>query len=262
MDTANQTFGIFFKHFACFNVSEQLGGYVYAKPTLDHRTGDWIGAYGGPVNATLNTPVDELRMSPTAAILSMSILVFLMIVTIIIYATNRNEYKAIPRDVDTLASTIGWVYASDRLLAWTAVAPPIEPHLLSRRAPSTMAHKARMGPFRDSAGNEHWGIEIVDTDTDDLKGNGKEDNASQATVSAGELIELQTRKRLNTRQQRGSVSGYSREVAGILLILKPMQLMAQTISPRGSNTAKGSENDRSDWKIAWLQSKQGPLRLM
>lgn len=202
MDTANQTFSIFFKHFACFNVSEQLGGYVYAKPTLDHRTSDWIGAYGGPVNATLNTPVDELRMSPTAAILSISILVFLIIVTIIIYTTNRREYKAILRDVDTLASTLGWVYASDRLLAWAAVAPPIEPHSLSRRAPFTTAHKARMGPFRDSAGNEHWGIEIVDTDTDDLKGNGKEDNSSRAAFPAVELIELQTRKHLNTYDSR------------------------------------------------------------
>ena len=65
-----------------------------------------------------------------------------------------------------------------------------------------MIHKAMMGPFRDSAGNEHWSIEIVDTDTDDLKGNGKEDNAFQATVPAGELIELQTRKHLNTHDSR------------------------------------------------------------
>jgi hypothetical protein len=93
MATANQTFGIFFKHFACYNLSEQLGGYVYDIPTLDRRTSDWVGAYGGPVNATLSTPVDELRMSPAAAILSMTILMFLIIVKIIIYATNRKEYK-------------------------------------------------------------------------------------------------------------------------------------------------------------------------
>jgi hypothetical protein len=126
IDTANQTFGIFFKHFACFNVSETLGGYVYDERSLDHWTDDWIRACGGPVNATLSTPVDELRMSPAAAILSMTILVILIIVTIMIYTTNRRQYKAIPRNVDTLASTLGWIYASKRLLAWAAVTPASE----------------------------------------------------------------------------------------------------------------------------------------
>lgn len=204
MDTANYTFGIFFKHFACFNVSEQLGGYVYDKPILDHRAGDWIGAYGGSLNATLSTPVDELRMSPTAAVLSISILVFLILVTTIMYTTNRREYKAIPRHVNTLASALGWVYASDRLLAWAAVAPPIEPHLLSRRPSFTKVHRARMGPFRDADGNEHWGIEIVDTGIGDLEDTrtGKDTNSN--TVSAGESIELQTKTYSDTHDRGGS----------------------------------------------------------
>jgi hypothetical protein len=202
MDTANQTFGIFFKHFACFNVSEKLGGYVYDKPTLDPSTDDWIGAYGGPVNATLSTTVAELRMSPTAAIMSMTILVFLIIVTTIVYTTNRKEYKAIPRDVDTLASTFGWVYASKRLLAWAAIAPQSEPYLLPRRASFTTLHKARMGPFQDSDGNEHWGIELVDTDLTGSMFSGEGNNTMEESVSAGESIELQTRKHIGTPDSR------------------------------------------------------------
>jgi hypothetical protein len=194
MDTANQTFGIFFKHFACFNVSEKLGGYVYDIPTLDPRTGDWIGAYGGTANATLSTTVAELRMSPTAATMSMTILVFLIIVTIIVYTTNRKEYKAIPRDVDTLASTFGWVYASKRLLAWAEIAPQSEPYLFPRRPSFTMLHKARMGSFKDSDGNEHWGIELVDTDSTESMSSRHGNNAMKKSVSAGESIELQTRK--------------------------------------------------------------------
>jgi hypothetical protein len=204
MDTANQTFGIFFKHFACFNVSEKLGGYVYDKPTLDPRTNDWIGAYGGPVNATLSTTVAELRMSPTAAIMSMTILVFLIIVTLIVYTTNRKEYKAIPRDVNTLASTFGWVYASKKLLAWAAIAPQSEPYLFPRRPSFTMLHKARMGPFKDSDGNEHWGIELVDTDPTESTSSGERKNAMEGSVSAGESIELQTRKYNGTPDSRES----------------------------------------------------------
>jgi hypothetical protein len=204
MDTANQTFGIFFKHFACFNVSEKLGGYVYDKPTLDPRTNDWIGVYGGPVNATLSTTVAELRMSPTAAIMSMTILVFLIIVTIIVYTTNRKGYKAIPRDVDTLASTLGWVYASKKLLAWAAIAPQSEPYLFLGRPSFTMLHKARMGPFKDSDGNEHWGIELVDTDPTGSMSTGEGKHAKEESVSAGESIKLQTRKYIGTSDSRES----------------------------------------------------------
>jgi hypothetical protein len=169
-----------------------------------NQTFDWIGAYGVPVNATLSTTVAELRMSPTAAIMSMTILVFLIIVTIIVYTANRKEYKAIPRDVDILASTFGWVYASKKLLAWAAIAPQSEPYLFSRRPSSTMLQKARMGPFKDSDGNEHWGIELVDTDLTGSMFSGEGKNAMGKSVSAGESIELQTRKPIDTSDSRGS----------------------------------------------------------
>lgn len=61
-----------------------------------------------------------------------------------------------------------------------------------------MLHKARMGPFEDSEGNEHWGIEIVDTDSIDSVDTGQGKAATPDAVSASESIELQTRKSLNT----------------------------------------------------------------
>lgn len=53
-----------------------------------------------------------------------------------------------------------------------------------------------MGPFRDFSGNEHWGIEIVDADLDERETVRKRKNAASDTVSAGELIELQTKNHL------------------------------------------------------------------
>jgi hypothetical protein len=134
----------------------------------------------------------------------MTILVFLIIVTLIVYTTNRKEYKAIPRDVNTLASTFGWVYASKKLLAWAAIAPQSEPYLFPRRPSFTMLHKARMGPFKDSDGNEHWGIELVDTDPTESTSSGERKNAMEGSVSAGESIELQTRKYNGTPDSRES----------------------------------------------------------
>ncbi|KAH0367722.1 hypothetical protein KCU65_g4437, partial [Aureobasidium melanogenum] len=187
MDTANQTFATFFKHFACFNVTEELEGYVY----------DYSESTYERVNATISTPIEELRMSPVAAILSMSILIFLIITTTILYSTNRKEYKAIPRDVDTLASTLGWVYASDRLLTWAEHAPPSQPwykSLLSTQSSLGKQYKAKMGPFMDSGGTERWGIEIVDTDFATIVPDKEDQGQTQDAECATEAIELRDRR--------------------------------------------------------------------
>ncbi|KAI4718145.1 hypothetical protein E4T48_05640 [Aureobasidium sp. EXF-10727] len=192
MDTADRTFAIFFKHFACFNVTESKGGYVFVPKDFNSQDSPDLA------NATLSTPVEELRMSPAAAILSMSILVFLIIITTIMYTANRKEYKAIPRDVSTLASILGWVYASDRLLSWSEQAPPSQPWyraLFSR--PSTFAahQRAKMGPFTDSRGMKRWGIELVDDDTTKNTQVSEENDARYGAITAGEWLELSEPRR-------------------------------------------------------------------
>ncbi|TIA16947.1 hypothetical protein D6C81_05754 [Aureobasidium pullulans] len=179
---ASTTFGIFFKHFANWNITWDADwtGYVYEKDVPSK------------IDVTISVPTDQLLMSPVAAIMSMSILVFLIFVTIIMFTTNRHKYKAIPRDVNTLASILGWVYASDRLLAWAESAPPSKPWyqaLFSKTTPLAAQQRVRMGPFVDSAGNERWGIEMVDTEVVDAL---QEDKAKRSLGgSAGESIELQ-----------------------------------------------------------------------
>jgi len=186
METANQTFGIFFKHFATFNISENRESYVYEPPDYFKKSYDLI-------DANISTPVKELRMSPAAAILSMSILVFLIITTIILYTANRKEYKAIPRDVDTLASTLGWVYASDRLLTWAEHAPPSQPWYKSLFSdPSSLGkqHKAKMGFFVDSNGTERWGIEFFDAYSTTIISNKEDQDETQDLDCATEDVEL------------------------------------------------------------------------
>ncbi|THY01364.1 hypothetical protein D6D03_05878 [Aureobasidium pullulans] len=181
---ASTTFGIFFKHFANWNITWDADwtGYVYEKDVPSK------------IDVTISVPTDQLLMSPVAAIMSMSILVFLIFVTIIMFTTNRHEYKAIPRDVNTLASILGWVYASDRLLAWAESAPPSKPWyqaLFSKTLPLAAQQRVRMGPFIDSAGNERWGIEMVDTEAVDALQEDKAKHQRSLGGSAGESIELQ-----------------------------------------------------------------------
>ncbi|THV81641.1 hypothetical protein D6D29_05220 [Aureobasidium pullulans] len=181
---ASTTFGIFFKHFANWNITWDADwtGYVYEKDVPSK------------IDVTISVPTDQLLMSPVAAIMSMSILVFLIFVTVIMFTTNRHKYKAIPRDVNTLASILGWVYASDRLLAWAESAAPSKPWyqaLFSKTSPLAAQHRVKMGPFVDSAGNERWGIELVVTEVVDAL---KEDKAKHQRFLggyAGESIELQ-----------------------------------------------------------------------
>ncbi|THZ06847.1 hypothetical protein D6C93_01292 [Aureobasidium pullulans] len=181
---ASTTFGIFFKHFANWNITWDADwtGYVYEKDVPSK------------IDVTISVPTNQLLMSPVAAIMSMSILVFLIFVTIIMFTTNRHKYKAIPRDVNTLASILGWVYASDRLLAWSESAPPSKPWyqaLFSKTSPLAAQHRVKMGPFVDSAGNERWSIEMVENEPVGFLLKDKEKHQKPLAGSAGESIELQ-----------------------------------------------------------------------
>lgn len=57
-------------------------------------------------------------MSPIAVYLCLSILALLVLTTIVMYSSNRNHFKALPRDADTLASALAFVHGSDKMLDW------------------------------------------------------------------------------------------------------------------------------------------------
>jgi hypothetical protein len=140
------------------------------------------------VNVTIHVPVEQLVMSSVSVYLCLSLLGFLLLVTAVMYVVNHGRMKELPRNVDTLASTLAFVHGSEKLLAWTATAPKTQPwyKALFSNNSDTPQPKARIGHFTSSDGVERWGIELVDT-TD-------YDRATEIE-SAVELIELQPKRR-------------------------------------------------------------------
>jgi hypothetical protein len=112
------------------------------------------------VSVVLHTRIEQLDMSLTAVCLCLSILAFLVVTTIWVYARHRQYFKALPRDVDSLASVLGFVYGSPKLLQWVAENKD-DPNWGERRRTAGQGEvMARMGSFDGS----RWGIELVDAD--------------------------------------------------------------------------------------------------
>lgn len=212
---ANQTFGVFFKHFVSGNVTSAFGGNAYQPigEKLPWSMGPVVEFPGQPdveryqsflgipnttlselplVNVTIQIPVEQLVMSQVAVFLCSSLLVFLILVTVVMYTANHGHCKKLPRDVDTLASALAFVHGSEKLLAWAETAPRTKPWyktLFSRSSdPAAAATMARIGPFTGSDGVERWGIELVDS-TDH-----RNDVEGASTI---ELLNLQPREQQN-----------------------------------------------------------------
>ncbi|KAI4719200.1 hypothetical protein E4T48_04508 [Aureobasidium sp. EXF-10727] len=123
--------------------------------------------------AVLHIPVEQLVMSKTAVYLCISLLAFLISVVAVIYTFNRDRVKALPRDVDTLASTLAYVHNSERLLHWVQQESPValpwyRAFFSGNPNPDGGNLMARLGPFVSPDGQQRWGIELVDlTNTGD-----------------------------------------------------------------------------------------------
>jgi hypothetical protein len=172
MDKANTAFGIYFKHYASENVTTTDGGYAFqpigAKlpSTLGASTAVGQGyndsqAVNIPRTAQIlvHVPIDSLVMSPIAVFLCIAVLAFLSITTIIIYTFYSNRFKVLPRDVDTLASILGFVYGSERLLEWARERKETGNWTDNGMGGQLMA---KLGPFETAGGDKRWGVEIVE----------------------------------------------------------------------------------------------------
>ncbi|KAI4723658.1 hypothetical protein E4T48_00056 [Aureobasidium sp. EXF-10727] len=193
---ANKTFGVFFKHFASENVTTSLGGNVYqpigaklpwslgfvTNNTMYATASDTPTAYQGALGienttaptprsttAILHIPVEQLVMSPTAVTLCLSLLAFLIPAIAVIFVANRDTVKKLPRDVDTLASTLAFVHGSEKLLTWVQTRSekqkPWYTGWISRGGRAgTTAQKATMGSFQSADGTQLWGVELCEGD--------------------------------------------------------------------------------------------------
>ncbi|CAD0085889.1 unnamed protein product [Aureobasidium mustum] len=192
MELASTTFGVFFKHYASENITRLSGGHIYEPvgdrlpwslgPVINETNRTLVSTYQGAlaeddqidtahpaISATYSIPVEQLVMSPVAVCLCLSILSLLILTTIVMYSTNRSHFKALPRDVDTLASTLAFIHGSDKLLDWAQDGASTKPWYKLRSRKNKLARQqskrlmAQMGPFKDQDGNDAWGIELVES---------------------------------------------------------------------------------------------------
>ncbi|MCJ1304972.1 hypothetical protein MMC08_007785 [Hypocenomyce scalaris] len=129
-------FSTFFQNYASTNVTINEGGRVFQHigatlpaglPAIVNVSGGGLSSYQNTnvpsyinktIEAVIHTKVEQLVMSPASVILCLTILVFLACTTVLVYFPYAAYFKALPRDVDTLASVIAFVYDSPRLREW------------------------------------------------------------------------------------------------------------------------------------------------
>ena len=90
----------------------------------------------------------RLEFVPTTGILSLSILAFLAFTTITLLIARKRYLNRIPRDASTLGSQLGFVFASERLLA------------ASGDIDGLKGKRVKMGWF-EIGGKRRWCIELL-----------------------------------------------------------------------------------------------------
>lgn len=167
---ANEAFSTFFQHYASTNVSMTAGGRVFQPigaelpfglPPIyngtqlsSHQTIDVPSTCNRSVEAIVYRPVELLVMSPVAVILCLIILVFLTFIAVLVYFPYSAYFKALPRDVETLASAIAFVYDSPKLQHWLAA----NEHLLDSKTGRRRfwnRDSARRGTYKSTAMTEN-----------------------------------------------------------------------------------------------------------
>jgi len=176
--TSNKVFATFFQHFAGNNISFEQGSYGFQPvgATLPWDLPLILGGTPGPqpppgyqdrnathhlsttVDALIQVEIQQLHMSPAAVYLCLAILSILLTITGWVYTRHRQYFKALPRDVDSLASILGFVHASPKLLKWVEEHKYEKDWGLSKTKKGEADVMASMGWFD----GDHWGIELLE----------------------------------------------------------------------------------------------------
>ena len=90
----------------------------------------------------------QLEFVPTAVILSLSTLAFLILTTITLLLARKRYLSRLPRDASTLGSQLGFVFASERLLD------------ASGDIDNLKGERVKMGWF-EIGGKRRWCIELL-----------------------------------------------------------------------------------------------------
>jgi hypothetical protein len=172
-----RVFATFFQHFASSSVSLNDGGFAYQpightiedpgpvynisqvpiSTVADRLPANYSNNYPQlntvrEVNATVTTRIEVLYMNPLATWLSIAILSWLALTTILVAVVERKQVKRLNRGMDTLGNVLVWIARSDNLL-----------QLVRERTIEDLKKDkevwTKLGWFRDSSGVVRWGIE-------------------------------------------------------------------------------------------------------
>ncbi|KAF3386640.1 hypothetical protein F1880_000487 [Penicillium rolfsii] len=175
---AQKTFTTFFQHFVSNNVSMDTGGWGFQKinaslpdtlgPVVE--AGTWLpGTVATPyqddmhpishtnrtVAAHVSQRVQLLQMNALAVWLSVGILGWLMLTTLIVAILQRRYFGRLVRNVECLGDVLVLIAGSSNLLQ---VVGEIQ---AGRLAPEDYEHlRTRLGWFMDEDGKLRWGVEM------------------------------------------------------------------------------------------------------
>ncbi|GME59599.1 uncharacterized protein LTHEOB_4547 [Neofusicoccum parvum] len=164
---AQRTFSTFFQHFASSNVPMDTGGWAYQTinaslpPEIAEQRSKMLNLSDVPVSQTNRTAVvrvdtraEMLNMSPVAVWLSVGILAWLIMTTIIIAAVQRRYLKNLDRNIECVGDVLVLIAGSEKLL-----------QLVRERGTEGLREdrniKTKLGWFENSHGESRGGIEIV-----------------------------------------------------------------------------------------------------
>ena len=71
-----------------------------------------------PIHATIDVPIQQLDMSSVAVFLCLVVLVILAVLALLVYVPYIRYFKALPWDVETLASQLGFICDTSCLKSW------------------------------------------------------------------------------------------------------------------------------------------------
>ncbi|KAI9929420.1 hypothetical protein MW887_000890 [Aspergillus wentii] len=174
-ELSKKTFTTFFQHFVSNDISPKIGGWAYQPinaslpsdlaPAVDDIMGGKATAYQDDLHPILHTKrtvsavvsqrVELLHMNPAAVWLSIAILGWMMITTVIVAILQRQYLGNMLRNVGCLADVLVLVAGSDNLMR---VMEAVRSGKFSASDYENI--HTRLGWFIGGDGKTRWGIEV------------------------------------------------------------------------------------------------------
>lgn len=176
---AQKTFTTFFQHYVSNNLSTTAGGWAYQpiNASLPPDLAPAVNQTMPPnrfnqlvpqqdilhptshtnrtVETTLSRRVEMLHMNRPAVWISISILAWLLLTTMVVAVLQKQYFGSLIRNVECLGDVLILISKSDRLMqiVWEMQTGRLEQCDLRR-------FRTRLGWFVDGAGERRWGIEM------------------------------------------------------------------------------------------------------